>query len=468
MPSNQSNRISAGLKAIKFMSESRKRVLLVDDDPDLLRLLALRLTAAGFELDTVGSGVAALSRMAIFRPHVVVTDLRMDGMDGMALFDALHEQYPTLPIIILTAHGTISDAVAATQRGVFGFLTKPVDKNVLVQQVNDAIRIGHTSDAINGSEEWRARIITQSPVMEELLSQAHRVAQSKASVFIGGESGTGKELLARAIHEASTRKDGPFVAVNCSAIPESLFESELFGHRKGAFTGATRDHQGLFRAADGGTLFLDEIGDMPKSIQVKLLRALQEMRVRPVGATQDEEVDVRIISATHTDLDKAMQEGSFREDLYYRLNVVTFQLPPLAQRREDISLLAMYFLRELSDGYGDRVKGFSPEAMECLVNSDWPGNVRQLRNVVEQSVALSSTPLIPITLIQRALRDEPTSFQSLQDARDQFERNYLIRLLQMTNGNVTQAAKLAKRNRTEFYRLLSRHGMNPSLFKTSN
>ncbi|HUL11005.1 MAG TPA: sigma 54-interacting transcriptional regulator [Methylococcaceae bacterium] len=450
------------------MSESRKRVLLVDDDPDLLRLLALRLTAAGFELDTVGSGVAALSRMAIFRPHVVVTDLRMDGMDGMALFDALHEQYPTLPIIILTAHGTISDAVAATQRGVFGFLTKPVDKNVLVQQVNDAIRIGHTSDAINGSEEWRARIITQSPVMEELLSQAHRVAQSKASVFIGGESGTGKELLARAIHEASTRKDGPFVAVNCSAIPESLFESELFGHRKGAFTGATRDHQGLFRAADGGTLFLDEIGDMPKSIQVKLLRALQEMRVRPVGATQDEEVDVRIISATHTDLDKAMQEGSFREDLYYRLNVVTFQLPPLAQRREDISLLAMYFLRELSDGYGDRVKGFSPEAMECLVNSDWPGNVRQLRNVVEQSVALSSTPLIPITLIQRALRDEPTSFQSLQDARDQFERNYLIRLLQMTNGNVTQAAKLAKRNRTEFYRLLSRHGMNPSLFKTSN
>jgi two-component system response regulator GlrR len=205
---------------------------------------------------------------------------------------------------------------------------------------------------------------------------------------------------------------------------------------------------------------------MPKSIQVKLLRALQEMKVRPVGATQDEEVDVRIISATHTDLDKAMQEGTFREDLYYRLNVVTFLLPPLAQRREDISLLATYFLRDLSAGYGDRVKGFSPEAMECLVNSEWPGNVRQLRNVVEQSVALSTTPLIPVTLIQRALRDEPTSFQSLQEAREQFERNYLIRLLQMTNGNVTQAARLAKRNRTEFYRLLGRHGMEPSLFKT--
>jgi len=447
------------------MKEARKRVLLVDDDPDLLRLLALRLTAAGFELDKVGSGIDALSRMAIFRPQVVVTDLRMDGMDGMTLFDALHEKYPTLPIIILTAHGTISDAVDATKRGVFGFLSKPVDKNELVRQVTDATRIGHTCDAADASEAWRARIITQSPVMEELLSQARRVAQSRASVFIGGESGTGKELLAQAIHEASTRKDKPFIAVNCSAIPESLFESELFGHRKGAFTGATRDHEGLFRAADGGTLFLDEIGDIPKSIQVKLLRALQEMRIRAVGATQDEEIDVRIISATHADLDKAMAEGNFRDDLYYRLNVVTFLLPPLTKRREDIPLLAAYFLRELSEGYGDRVKGFSPEAMESLVNFQWPGNVRQLRNVVEQSLALSTTPLIPVTLVQRALRDEPTSFLPLQDAREQFERNYLIRLLQMTNGNVTQAAKLARRNRTEFYRLLSRHGMNPSLFK---
>ena len=446
------------------MNETRKRVLMVDDDPDLLRLLALRLTSAGFELDTVTSGAAALSRVAIFRPHVVVTDLRMAGMDGMALFDALHEQYPTLPIIIMTAHGTISDAVDATRRGVFGFISKPVDKNELVSQVNEAMRIGLTRIATT-SEVWRERIITQSAVMEELLSQAQRVAQNKASVLIHGESGTGKELLARAIHEASSRKEGPFVAVNCSAIPENLFESELFGHKKGSFTGATRDHIGLFRSANEGTLFLDEIGDMPKPIQVKLLRALQEMVVRPVGGTRDEPVDVRIISATHVDLEKAMREGEFREDLYYRLNVVTFVLPSLSQRREDISLLAMHFLRDLTDAYGNRVKGFSPEAMECLVNSDWPGNVRQLRNVVEQCVALATTPLIPITLVQRALKEEPTAFQSLQDARDQFERNYLVKLLQMTHGNVTQAAKLAKRNRTEFYRLLSRHGMNPSLFK---
>jgi two-component system response regulator GlrR len=447
------------------MTEVLKRILLVDDDPDLLRLIALRLTSEGFEVETVGSGAAALTRVALFRPHVVVTDLQMEGMDGLALFDALHEQYPTLPVIILTAHGTISDAVDATQRGVFSFLTKPVDKIELLKRVNEAMRIGMTSQGGPESDVWRAKIITQSPVMLELLNQAQRVAQNKAAVLIGGESGSGKELLARAIHEASPRSDKPFVAVNCSAIPENLFESELFGHRKGSFTGALRDHEGLFRAADGGTLFLDEIGDMPKAIQVKLLRALQEMRIRPVGGTRDEDIDVRIISATHVDLEAAIGEGSFREDLYYRLNVVTFHLPSLAERMEDISLLAIHFLRQLAPSYGDAVKGFSPGAMEALVNFEWPGNVRQLRNVVEHCMALATTPLIPVSLVQRALKDEPSNFMPLQEARDQFERNYLIRLLQMTNGNVTQAAKMARRNRTEFYRLLSRHGMNPSLFK---
>ena len=447
------------------MSESNKRILLVDDDPDLLRLLGMRLTSAGYELTTVSSGMEALSRVAGFRPHVVITDLRMQGMDGMALFDALHEQYSTLPVIILTAHGTINDAVTATKRGVFGFLTKPVDKVELIKQVEDALRIGITNIDRQSVGVWREKIITQSPLMEELLNQAQRVAQNRASVFVGGDSGTGKELLARAIHEASSRKNGPFVAVNCSAIPESLFESELFGHKKGSFTGAIRDHSGLFREADGGTLFLDEIGDMPKSIQVKLLRVLQEMKVRPVGGTKDEPVDVRIISATHANLENAMREGIFREDLYYRLNVVTFLLPSLAQRPEDIPLLANYFLRTLAEIYGDKVKGFSPEAMECLVNFEWPGNVRQLRNVVEQCMALSNTPLIPLTLVQRAVKDEPTQFMSLQDARNKFERDYLIRLLQMTGGSVAQAAKLAKRNRTEFYRLLARHGMKPEDFK---
>lgn len=451
------------------MNVDQKRILLVDDDQGLLHLLSIRLTAAGLDVKTAESGEKAISRLALFRPHVLITDLRMDGMDGLMLFDAVHKQQPTLPVIIMTAHGTISDAVDATQRGVFGYLTKPIDSKELVKQVNDALTLSGEPFA-NGEETnaWRSKIVTQSPIMEDLLAQAHRVAQINASVFIHGESGTGKELLARAIHEVSHRNDKPFVDVNCSAIPENLLESELFGHRKGAFTGATSDHNGLFRAADGGTLFLDEVGDMPKSFQVKLLRALQEKRVRPVGATDDSPVDVRIITATHVDLDAAMAEGEFREDLYYRLNVVTLNIPPLGERREDIPLLAIHFLNTLAKSYGKKVKGFSPEAMEHLVNYEWPGNVRQLHNVVEQSIALSTTPLIPITLIQKALRDEPTSFLSLRAARDEFEHSYLIRLLQMTRGNVTQAAKLAKRNRTEFYRLLSRHKIEPSEFKLSS
>ena len=451
------------------MASAHKKVLLVDDDAQLLRLLSLRLTAAGMTIDTAESGEKALVRLSLFRPHVLVTDLRMDGMDGMALFDSIHKQTPTLPVIIMTAHGTIDDAVDATKRGVFSFITKPVDSKKLIAQIDDALKLsgGEVQESDREVDNWRRSIVTQSPVMEDLLSQAKRVAMVPSSVFIYGQSGTGKELLARAIHEASQRRDKPFIAVNCSAIPENLLESELFGHKKGAFTGATIDHKGLFRAADHGTLFLDEVGDMPKAFQVKLLRALQEMTVRAVGAIEDIKVDVRIITATHVDLEKAMIAGDFREDLYYRLNVVTLSLPPLSERREDIPLLVMHFLKQLSESYGERVKGFSPEAMECMIRHEWPGNVRQLHNAVEQSIALSTTPLVPLTLIQKALREDSEPNISLKNARDDFERNYLIRLLQMTKGNVSQAAKLAQRNRTEFYRLLGRHELDASLFKAA-
>jgi two-component system response regulator GlrR len=297
------------------------------------------------------------------------------------------------------------------------------------------------------------------------LTQARLIADSDTSVLIQGQSGTGKELLARAIHRASPRAGGAFVALNCSAIPESLFESELFGHAKGAFTGATRDHQGLFRAAEGGTLFLDEIGDMPLSFQVKLLRALQERVIRPVGSTESIPIDVRIISATHQDLERAREENTFREDLYYRLNVVVLELPSLSERREDIPLLANHFLCKLPDTGRRGVKGFSPEAMEAMLSAPWPGNVRQLYNVVEQAVALSTTPLIPVSLVQRALRSESGEIPSFVEARSQFEREYLTQLLQITNGNVTQAARIAKRNRTEFYKLLHKHHLDPPQFK---
>jgi two-component system response regulator GlrR len=302
--------------------------------------------------------------------------------------------------------------------------------------------------------------------MRETLEQAKLVAATDARVLISGESGTGKELLARAIHRASGRKEQPFVAINCSAMAEDLLESELFGHEKGAFTGATRSHDGLFQAASGGTLLLDEIGDMPMRLQVKLLRVLQENQVRPVGSTDSKPTDVRIISATHRDLQALMTAGSFREDLYYRLNVVNIKLPTLNERREDIPLLVAHFLQLIAKEASQERKVYAPEAVEMLVTAEWPGNIRQLYNVVRQNVALSRSPVISVELVQQSLGENAGKLASFSDARDEFTRNYLAQILQITTGNVSQAARLAKRNRTDFYKLLSRHDLNPDAFKT--
>jgi two-component system response regulator GlrR len=301
--------------------------------------------------------------------------------------------------------------------------------------------------------------------MQELIAKAKLIAPTEASVLILGESGSGKELLARAIHEASPRAARPFVAINCAAIPAELLESELFGHIRGSFSGATRDHPGLFAAAAGGTILLDEIGDMPLALQAKLLRVLQERYVRPVGSTSAREIDVRLISASNRNIEAAVAEGLFRDDLYYRLNVVTLRLPSLAERRDDIPLLATHFLRELATRYERQVNGFSPEAMALLVAADWPGNVRQLRNVVEQAVALATSAVVPETAVQDAIKHQSRQFTSLEEARRRFEHDYLVQLLKITSGNVTQAARLARRNRTEFYKLLQRHKLEPSAFK---
>ena len=450
------------------MMNQRARVMLVDDDPDLLRLLSIRLQGAGYGVTAVESGEAALSQLAVASPDLVITDLRMGGMDGMALFESLQKKNPALPVIILTAHGTIPDAVDATQRGVFGYLTKPFDGKALLTHVEKALQVSGSRVAANdGSAEggWREDIITRSPEMEAILSKARLVAASDASVMIFGESGTGKELLSRAIHRASPRASQPFVAVNCGAIPEQLLESELFGHVRGAFTGAASDYKGLFQAAGRGTVFLDEIGDMPLPLQVKLLRVLQEKEVRPIGSTQAVKVDVRIISATHRNLEEQIKQGNFREDLYYRLHVVALSLPSLQQRREDIPVLASYFLKNLATRYGKTLNGFAQDALEVLVKHNWPGNVRELYNVIEQAVALATTPIITPALLETAIRGETGNLSSFESARFEFEREYLAKLLKITNGNVTQAARLAKRNRTEFYKLLQRHHLNPSMFK---
>ena len=443
-------------------------VLLVDDDPDLLRLLSMRLTAAGYRVASAESGEAALASAERERPQLVVSDVQMPGMDGLALFEALRRRHPLLPVILLTAHGTIPDAVEATARGVFTYLTKPFDGRALLDAIARALSLAAppAPSRDDPTAAWREGLVSRSAVMEDLLTEARLVAGSDASVLLRGPSGSGKELLAQALHRASGRAGRPFVAVNCGAIPENLLESELFGHVKGAFTGAVANHRGLFQAADGGTLFLDEIGDMPPALQVKLLRVLQDRQVRPVGASAAVPVDVRIVSATHRDLEAAMVEGHFREDLYYRLAVVTLRLPSLAERREDIPLLAQHFLTRLASKYGKPVHGFAPDALTALAAASWPGNVRQLHNVVEQVTALATTPLVPLALVQRALRAPGLEVLSYAEARARFERDYLVGLLKLTDGQVADAARLAQRNRTEFYRLLQKHGLTPGQFRS--
>jgi two-component system response regulator GlrR len=368
-----------------------------------------------------------------------------------------------LRVVIITAHGTIPDAVTATQHGAFGFLTKPIDKEELMSLVERALKVSGTVEV---EDDWASEIITRNAAMKEVMQQAKMVAATDARVLITGESGTGKELLAQAIHRASDRHHKPFTAINCSAMAENLLESELFGHAKGAFTGATRTHEGLFQGAEGGTLMLDEIGDMPMRLQVKLLRVLQENQVRPVGSTEAKNIDVRVISATHRDLKELMTQGRFREDLYYRLNVVNIKLPTLDQRREDIPLLVAHFLQQIAAEADQERKVCAPEAVEMLVTAEWPGNIRQLYNVVRQNVALSRSPVISGELVRQSLGEHAGKLASFTDARDEFTRNYLSQILQITMGNVSQAARLAKRNRTDFYKLLARHDLNPDTFKS--
>ena len=440
-------------------SPHKAKVLLVDDDASLLKLLAIRIESKGYQVTTCESGLAALQ---ILKSHVfdaVITDLRMDEMDGMALHRQLQSRYPALPVIMMTAHGSIPDAVEATKQGIFAFITKPVDKDELFDSLANAIDI----HGVNTDEApSKSNIVTRSGAMLHLLEQVKLLGPTHVNVLISGASGTGKELLAQAIHQHSQVSNGPFVAINCGAVPGELLESELFGHKKGAFTGAVKDHQGLFQQAQGGTLFLDEIGDMPLNLQVKLLRVLQEKTIRPVGFQEEIPIEVRIVSATHKNLPEAIKNQQFREDLYYRLNVVNLKLPPLCERREDISLLAQYFSASIAERMNQNEKHFANDAMHALVRYDWPGNIRQLQNVVEQVVALTPGEVISAHLVLAALDSNEKSVEplSLNDAKKEFERDYVINTLKMAGGNVAEGAKLAKRNRSDFYKLIKKHNID--------
>lgn len=441
---------------------SGARIMVIDDDESFLRLFSLRLENKGYETISVDSASKALEKIPAARPDLVITDLRMDGMDGIELLSELQQRYPGLPVLILTAHGTIPEAVNATQSGAFGFLTKPVDHEELEARIAEALEL--SPQAGDAGEDWRSDITTRNAKMESLLSTVKRLAQTNSRMLVTGPSGSGKEVISRAIHKASGRS-GSFVAFNCAAIPAELLESELFGYRKGAFTGATRNHAGLFEQADKGTLLLDEIGDMPKILQSKVLRVLEDGQVRPLGSEKVVNVDVRIISATNRDLKEAIDGGEFREDLYYRLNVVSIDLPPLEERVDDIPLLAARRLRENAERSDSERRSFSSEAMQLLMAQKWPGNIRQLQNVVDQTVALSPSPVISAEIVQGTLGAVSTSLPSLSEARDEFMRGYLIQLLAATSGNVTQAAKLAQRNRTDFHKLLAKYDIDAGAFK---
>lgn len=458
-------------------------LLLVDDDPSLLKLLGMRLTSEGFHVTTAESGQEALRLLAREQIDLVISDLRMDEMDGMALFAEIQKHQPGMPVIILTAHGSIPDAVAATQQGVFSFLTKPVDRDALYKAIDEALALSATSA---GDDAWREDIVTRSPLMLRLLEQVKMVAQSDVSVLINGQSGTGKEVVAQAIHAASPRAGKAFIAINCGALPEQLLESELFGHAKGAFTGAVSSREGLFQAAAGGTLFLDEIGDMPLDVQTRLLRVLADGQFYRVGGYAPVKVDVRIIAATHQNLELRVQEGKFREDLFHRLNVIRVHLPPLRERREDIPRLARHFLQIAAKELGVEAKNLHPETETALTRLPWPGNVRQLENTCRwltvmaagQEVLIQDLPgelfetaapespshSLPdswATLLaqwaDRALRSGHQNL--LSEAQPEMERTLLTTALRHTQGHKQEAARLLGWGRNTLTRKLKELGM---------
>jgi two-component system response regulator GlrR len=445
----------------KDSQKRRAKILAVDDDPGLLRLLTIRLRSEDYEVEAVQSAADALAAVGRFRPDLVITDLRMDQMDGIGLLKELQVRWPGLKVILLTAHGTIPDAVRATQSGAFGFLTKPVEKQELLEHVRKALKI---SGFPGVDEEWRAEIVTRSPLMEQKLGQAHMAAGTDARMLITGDAGTGKKLLARAIHRASARADGPFVVISCTEVAESDLEKDLFGSER-SDAGPDGAERGLLQAAEGGTVVLEEVADLPLPVQAKLARALQENLVRPAGSDEARPVNARVIATTRRDLSQLMLQGRFREDLYYRLNVVHIDVPSLARRREDIPLLVAHFLEEIAKETGLR-KAYAPEAVEFLATAEWPGNVRQLQAVVRQNATLSPTLVISAEIAELAVGAGAAGLPSFDAARDEFTRNYLVQILQITGGNVSQAARLAKRNRTDFYKLLSRHQLTPDDFKT--
>jgi len=435
------------------------RILVVDDDQDMLHLISLRLRAAGYRVSEADSGETALTCFHEERPQLVITDLRMGGMDGFTLFQHLQEAAPTMPVIILTAHGTIPDAVAATRRGVFSFLTKPFDGQELLRRTSDAIHLSPSLDP-KDTAQWRKDLISASPQIDELLRQALRIGQEGRSALIIGPDGSGKASLAKAIHSSGERQEEPFVTLSCTEFPADELERRL--------SPGTRES--IYAEAGNGLLYIQDIAALSLIAQARLFSVLfAQMQVRdplhrlkstpPLRNTPQ----TQIIASSPYPLDTAVSDGEFRSDLFYLIGATTLRLPSLSERPEDIAILARYFLEKLRPHSPPTL---APEALSALQEGRWSGNIRQLKNVIEQVLELCLTPVVPEALIRRVMRDfEEEKLPAFDDARRDFERDYLVRLLQTTAGNVAHAARVAQRNRTEFYKLLARHSLDPASFK---
>ena len=464
---------------------SAGNILVVDDDQNLIELIGLKLHSAGYEVTSASSGVDALqaAKQNIF--DLCVLDLRLADQDGISLMRELHKINPDLRVIILTGYGSVESAVQAMQEGAYSYLTKPFNTQELLLQISRALenrRLNTEIQRLRGLLEQAydfPNVIAKSAKMRTVLDTVSRIADTESTIYLQGESGTGKEVIAKAIHLASSRRDKPFVAVNCAALPEPLLESELFGHEKGSFTGADKSTRGLLSQANNGTFFLDEVGDMPLSIQAKLLRMLQDRQFYPVGSEKPVVVNVRIIVATNKDLEQEVAKGSFRLDLFYRLHVIPIHLPPLRERKEDIPLLADRFLKQISQQMRKDLKGITPEAMQKLMLYDWPGNVRELENTLEYAIAMTrhDTLTEDTILIKGAagntrpdvlnsfINGTKTSVKSYKTAKYEFEKEYLLHLLKLCGGKASEAAKLAGKSRTDFYELLRKHEIKIDEFK---
>ena len=448
------------------------RLLVVDDDLNILKVLKMRLESEGYHVETA-SDIAGAKELAVKNEYeLAILDMKFTGGNGIELMKSIHEVDQDLPVIILTAHGTIETAVEAMKEGAYVYLTKPFNHRELLLQIKNGIEKSNLSREVKrlrniiNKDYTIQNIVGRSEMMKQVFDLTALAAQSNSSVFISGESGTGKGMIARALHQLSDRRDKPFVSLNCASIPETLLESELFGFERGAFTGAVSNKKGLFLQADGGMIFLDEISEIPLSMQGKLLKAIEEKEFYPLGAQKSVKVDIRIVSASNKDIEKEVEKGSFRSDLFYRIHVIPIRIPPLRERKDDIPLLVEYFLGKCAAKMNKQIKNITPQALKRIMVYSWPGNVRELENVIECAVVMARDDVIneDMLVITNSKMDENT-FLPFKESKNDFERNYLMELMKISKGNVSQAAKMAGKYRADLYAMLEKHNLNPLDFR---